>query len=264
MKILVREFSDNGTCNYVWKKIKSVKPFYNGCYNTEDGHSYNIIQILRVTHDYRKSDYVQCACCGKVVRRGNELKHYEEQERNANCMKCEWLRLDVIPGTETHVMRSDGKVTTRTLSKPKCNHGRSWSYRATPLSEINRVSDCKYYACRRNGMRELYKDFLAENTNPFDSLLTEKAMIDKGWKYVYGDMYGRTYSNNNGKLVAVFDTNGILIKFNIIHRSHTYEVVYSDVYDKLIGRNGEFDWSDRGIADSTKNRYMKQIRQLYK
>jgi len=262
MKILVREIKDNA-CNYVWKKVRSVNPFSNGNYCTEDGMSYNITQILKITHDYRKSGYVQCANCGKVFKRSKTNKHYEDRERNANCMKCDWLHLDEISGTSVHTLRSDGKVITKTVSTPKCtkgNYRRNWEL----LSEVNKVAECQFYACRRSRTRGLMSDFMSENPNPFNELLTEKSMKTNEWRCFYNSPSGRQYSNKNGKIIARFDANGILVEFSIIHRNNTFSVVYSDVYDKLIDRYGEFNWGYYNIANSTKEKCMKQIRQLYK
>jgi len=258
MKILVRTFDNDGTCTYVWKKMRSNKPFYNGYYYTEDGCSYNLISILRVVHDYRKSDYVQCEVCGDIMKRDKIEKHYEDRERNANCMKCDWMRLTETDNPPVHIMRQDGLVVTKTVGVPYCS--KRYYSTGIKLSEIDKAANCKYYACRRGSTRELYSDFLSRNPNPYKELLTEKAVIAKGWKYIGSTIQGRMYSINS-KLIARFDKNGILIYFDYLHRNNAYHFVYSDVYDKLISHYGEFTWE--GIADSTRDKCMKQIRKLY-
>ena len=259
MKILVRTFDNDGTCNYVWKKMKSENPFQYGTYHTDDGCAYSLTSILKVTHDYRKSDYVQCGVCGKVVKRDKIDKHYEEREREADCMKCGWLELLGRQNSgPINVMRKDGFVVSKNIFVPYCSKGR-WRG-STRLSEINKVADCKYYACRRGSTKNLHSDFLSQNPNPYRDLLTENAVIENGWHYMGSSQQGRNYSFDT-KLIARFDSNGILIGFNFFHRNNTYNLVYSDVYDKIIWDSGEFDWE--GIADRTREKYTKQIRKLY-
>ena len=258
MKILVRKFENDGTCTYVWKKIRSVNPFVYGSYHTEDGKVYVATEILKITHDYRKLGYVQCDNCGTVIKKNKVEQHYLEQERNANCMKCSWLKVD--GGSKPiYTMRSDGTVCQKIIGVPLCSKGRYYGQKR--LTEVNKVEECKYYACRRSRIRELHSDFLSENPNPYNELLTENAVIAAGWKYMDSMPRGRMYSWDE-KLIAHFDKNGLLVGFNFIHRSTTYVFTYSDVYDKTISPNGEFTWD--GIANKTRDKYMKQIRKLYR
>ena len=137
-------------------------------------------------------------------------------------------------------------------------------YEELPIGTINKAEKCKHFACRRSEAVELRKDFFANNPNPYNMLLSEKAVINAGWNFLCKSYNsGRVYSNKNGKLTAQFDTNGILEYFAVLYRSNSYIFMYSDVYDKFMGESGdEFNWIY--MAESAQNRYKKQIRALYK
>ena len=260
MKILVREYDNNETCNYVWKKIRAKKPFYCGEYYTTDGRCYDLTQILRIKQDYRKLNYVQCEVCGEVVKRDKVVRHYEDQEQKANCAKCNWFEIDDYTKI-TYSIRNDGTAVAKSYGTPYCTQGSSWYRRHKKLSDVDKVTECKYFACRRGEIRELYSDFMSQNPDPYMNLLTENAVIAHGWRYFATSLFGRSYSTGDGKLIARFDKNGILMDFNFFHRNTSYVFVYSDVYDKVVTRHGEFTWD--GIANSTREKYMKLIRKLY-
>lgn len=263
MKILVRNFVD-GTCEYVWKKVRNINPIVWRRYVTEDNIEYNPIRILKISRDYRKTGYVICSGCGKVVKKDKMTKHYEEREREANCMKCRELELEKLRGSEVYTLRSDGKVTAKTVNIARCRNSYengSW-YRHKKIEEVNKVASCIYFSCRRGNAENIEEDFLSKNPNPFLNLLTENGVINKGWKYLCANSFGRQYANRNGKLIAQFDINGVLMYFTMMYRNDSHEFVYSDVYDKFMNEYGkEFRWCD--AAETTKNNYIKQIRALY-
>jgi len=261
MKILVRDYAD-GTCNYVWKNVDKGTPFYSGNYVTVDNKKYPPLDIIRIKGDFRKSkcDYVVCKNCGQMIKRSEVEKHYIEKESDANCIKCNELYLEEKRDERKNRLLSNGLILSRTINVPYCKTG---YYRRKLLSEIDRVSECKYFACRRSGIRELYRDYLYDYPNLYKNLLTEKKILMMGWKYVTKNSNGRQYSNKDGHLIAYFDLNGILINFKLLNRNNGYTFVYSDVYDKFFERYSEFDFSDI-VAERTKERYMKTIRELYK
>lgn len=264
MKILVREVTD-GVCNYVWKKMSTNRPIAwhgtNVRYKTEDNKGYDCLEIIKITHDYRKLGYVQCRNCGEVVKESKLIQHYEAQERNANCMKCDRMYLSKVKDIDTvNVLRPDGTVLSKTVNKAYCADQYGWN--KVSLAEVDKIQKCKYYACRRSDKIDIMQDFWSAYPNPYKDILTEAGVIKNKWKYV-GSNNGRQYSNSNGKVIAHFDTNGILRFFKLLYRDECERFVYSDVYDKFFGANGrEFDWCD--IAEGSMERYMKQIRALYK
>lgn len=263
MRILVRKESD--TCEYVWKKVTTVNPIRYGNYYVETPQNkgyecYSFEQIIRIEGDYRKNGkYVMCTNCGKVVRKSALAAHYEEQEHNANCMKCDHLRLTEVDGSVKHKLMPDGKVKTSIISEARC--GEKYSYRAIPLESVNKPETCKYYACRRSGTKNLPSDTLSRFPNPYKMLLTEKTVIENGWKFLEGGEYTRSYTNKNGKVVAIFDRNGILDHFSLLCRGDYYRFMYSDVYDEFIDGYGVFGWNH--ISSTSIERYKKQVRALY-
>lgn len=263
MQILVREVA-SGVCNYVWKKVNTVNPItfnYHECNYHAENKTYNCLDVLKIKHDYRKGDYVICGNCGKVVNKSKLVAHYEEQERNANCLKCDNLTLRKDKSVKSVLkMLPNGKVQEKSINNPYCGNG---YYSSVSIEEVNKLQRCKYYACRRASEREIPSDFHATYPNPFNNILTEAGIINKKWTF-NGSEYNNTrrYSNKNGKVIAVFDTNGLLMYFMLLYRDDSFRFVYSDVYDKFFGVNGrEFGWG--GLADTTIERYKKQIRALY-
>ena len=264
MKILIREYNyDVGALNYTWKELRKENPFSGHNYCTKDGNSYNVNNILQVDHDFRKNGkYVLCGNCGKVIKKDDKEKHYNEVECKANCMSCDWLRLREVDGTAKHKMMPDGKVATRQISVPYCSRGYYYSsHNHIPIADVDKASTCKWYACRRAETIEFRPDIFTMFPNPFRKLLTEKAVIDNGWKYNNRANSETTYRNSDGKVFAVFDTNGILIRFFLKCRSATYAFRYSDTHDKFLDAHEEFCWNN--ISDTRIARYEKQIRKLY-
>lgn len=260
MKILVREYDDNNVCTYVWKNVRTIRPFSFGSYCTEDGAVYTPIKVLRIIHDFRLSGYVECGNCGKVIRKDRIVKHYLAQERNANCMKCNSLRLSSIPDAKTtRRLQPDGTVIVKTKKVACCGNN---CYRSPKINEVNKAETCKYYACRRSEASQIRGDFLSQNPNPYGVLLSENAVIKNGWNLLQTNRSSRSYCNKNGKLIAHFDTNGILMYFSVMYRNMSFDFTYSDVYDKYMSNNGkEFDWHN--MADTTKQKYIRQIKKLY-
>lgn len=265
MKILVRQYDyETPTCSYVWKEVRKENPFSGLNYNTTDGNYYNIGSILQVDHDFRKSGkYVMCGNCGKVIKRSEADKHYEDIERRANCLNCDWLKLRPVDGTTKYKMTPDGKVVTRELAEPYCSKGYHYSsYNHIPIAEVDRVSICKWYKCRRTAVKEFTPDIFVAFQNPFKTLLTEKAVIDGGWKFdCVNDRSCVTYKNSDGKVHAVFDQNGIIDHFYLSKRNEIFYFRYSDTHDEFLDVRGVFRWAY--ISDSRIARYKKQIRKLY-
>ena len=261
MRIYVRNYN-NGTVEYVWKNISHTNPFFGKSeYRTEDGERYSFFDIFKISADYRKSGkYVICGNCGAVIKRNATNKHFETQERNADCMKCSDLRLEKIENTQRNKMCADGNVFTTVLMKPYC--GIHYYYENYPLDNFDKTRVCKYFACRRKDVKEMRQDVLFTFQNPYNNILTEAGVIRKKWNFVNTSNGTSVYSNRNGKVLAIFDLNGILIKFRLFKRDTPYDFMYSDVYDEFICENGVFRWAY--LAESTIEKYKKQIRSLYK
>ena len=257
MKILVREYNDNGICNYVWKKVRINNPFEYNHYNTEDGRQYCLTEIIKVSGDYRKLGYVQCTNCGEVIKKGKEEEHYAKRERSIDCAKC--IHFKMYNSTTTDIKIKDGVAIKKMTGKPICTVD---YWHSVHVDNVDKPAKCLHFACRRRGTAELPSDFLYEHKDPYKNILTENTAIAAGWKYVSRSNRGRQYtSDKTGKLLAYFDTNGILEYFRISHRGDTARFTYSDVYDEFIGNNGKFKWLY--MADSTIEKYSKHIRKLY-
>ena len=264
MKILVREVT-NEICNYVWKTVTDERPFGSGrtvdYYKTTDGSYYLPISIIKITHDYRTTGYVVCKNCGKVVKKSKIEKHYKDQEKDSNCMKCEWLRIK-YKEPETHKMREDGKCISSYVGIPYCA-GDSYCWHPTKISEVNKIEKCKYFACRRSETIQLQKDFLSENPNPYKIFVTENAVLNtRGWT-ILNNYSDRQYATQNGKLIATFDTNGILKYFSFLYRNDSFDFTYSDVYDKFMYKNGTELFKELDVSEATKKKIINNVKALY-
>lgn len=260
MKILVRVYNEDKT-SYVWKKVKSEEyPISRTGYRTEDGYVHSQQEIIKISNDYRTSkyDYVMCENCGKIVKRSEVEEHFAESEKNANCLKCDWLRLKEVSENKKTRLLKDGTVAVTTICDTYCTQY-SW-HSGEKTSEIDKNRKCKFYKCRRAGVREIYRDFFCEYPNPYQNFLTEKAIIKAGW--VYTGAFGLCRTYESGNLIAYFDSNGILVHYAFRRRSSQFDFTYSDKYDKFFDYYGEFDWG--GAAEKTIKSMEKKIRKLYK
>lgn len=261
MKILVREFNeDTNKLAYVWKDVVKTKPIKSGYYKTTDNADYEAFLILKIEKDYRRLGYVICSGCGEVIKEGKEEKHYLDRESNANCAKCEKLTLRPIDGKRKVTLLPDGTAISRTVNNPYCSA--RGGYRIDALGDVNKQANCIYYKCRRYGTEQIPSDFLSEHPNPYKFFPTETTAIATGWEFHKRGTGWTEYATKNGKLIATFDTNGILNYFTVFFRDRGLRFKYSDRYDKYIAPNGmEFRWGD--MAERTRNGYKKAIRSLY-
>ena len=263
MKILVRETKEN-VCNYVWKEISKTYPFCSSDYHTTDGLYYECGKIIKISRDYRKLGYIQCTYCGAVIKRGKEEQHYAESEAKANCAKCEFLKLE--PTGKPKIVLCNGQAICKSVNVPYCT--RKSRYRATPIEGIDRLNTCQFYQCRRNGnFNDLSdeNDFLFDHPDPYTVLLTENAVLNNNWTFMRQDTTGRKYSTKNGKLIAHFDLNGVLMFFSVRFHNNVYDFVYLDRYDKFMTYSGparEFTWN--AMSERTITSYTNAIRKLYK
>ena len=136
-----------------WIQVET-EYLFNDQYNTPFGRVFDSM-VAAVRNDQR-GNMGKCRYCGAMVRRGEEEKHFTEQEKKS-CDGCFWYREKVIDtktstekkrienGTETTI-----KVVYQKIAK-KCCYSESYCYTA---------ADCKNKECRKLGIEW----FTPENT----------------------------------------------------------------------------------------------------
>lgn len=270
MKILVRENTDYGT-EYIWKDANRNE--IDVCvFRTTDGSYYRETEVLKVKNDCRKKSVI-CNHCGKVIKNTPEAieKHYLTKEKKIDCMKCSSLGV--------HSLNSNFKQRFRQIEGNQYSHtvqqdvslycGTSWTEQAIDIaSDRNNYanSTCKYFKCRRAGVRAFEEDFFQTYPKAFEVLITEKALIDNNWGLIYKSEHIREYKK--GKVHAICDGNGIVKYFSYSHYFSSYAFVYLPTYKKYVKysdsnyRLGVNPFGD--ISNSTVNAIKKEIEKLYK
>lgn len=272
MKILVRKWNaEENRLEYVWLQV-SNKPgaVHNDSFAATDGNYYYEKDILKISRDARKL-YRKCNHCGKLVKAGDEEKHYAEKEKNINCFECKKLYIDKTGkyNKEKFVKQEDGTYmrTVKNEVKLYCNA----SYYSKTIEEAveQKIGSCPYFKCRNNGISSFPETIFMKYPKMHDVFATEKSLIDNKFSLDRISNYDHTriYKHNRFKnLKAVVDDNGIVIKFIYYYRDYDYDFVYSKVYDKFFSivydvyDNLKFHYS---ISKNTIESLMNLVRNVY-
>ena len=241
MKILVREWNKNDNrLEYVWKQVSNEPHAVKSCqFKTIDGKIYLENNVLKIVRDTRKL-YNVCRNCGKLVKPGDEEKHYAEKERSINCFDCRFLCIESTGKylKKKYVKQEDGTYM-RTL-KDSVNLFCNSAYYKRTIEEVQekKSGNCPYFKCRNNGIIAYPTTKFMAYPKMYDIFATEKSLIDN--KFVLysidDDLYTRTYCHKKLKnLQAVVDDNGIVMKFRYYFRGMSYDFIYAKAYDKFFG-----------------------------
>ena len=100
--------------NGEWVEIETTHLFHDQ-YNTKDKRIFDQ-DIVRIVDDVRLG-LGKCRYCGAMVKRGEEHKHFEEQE-NKTCSGCFWYQDRLIsstkqPPTVERTTNENGETVTR-------------------------------------------------------------------------------------------------------------------------------------------------------
>lgn len=126
---------------------------FNDQYNTKDKRIFDD-DIVRIVDDVR-AGFGKCRYCGAIVKRGEENKHFEEQEKKG-CVGCFWYRDKLISSEKKHsrpgsIIYPNGKqIFTREETTV-------FKYETVCTYENGR---CSHKECRRMGIEW----FTPENT----------------------------------------------------------------------------------------------------
>lgn len=143
-----------------WVEIDTTCLFNNQYNTTEEYGNKRIFDgdIKRIVGDVRLG-LGKCKYCGKIVKRGEEEKHFLEQE-NKGCDKCFWYR-DRVVSEEEPVRENEAvvenlpdgtqKKTTRTTVTKTTVYEKTCTYNEISYSYSNRA-DCSYKECRAFGI----------------------------------------------------------------------------------------------------------------
>ena len=110
MKILLREY---GRECYVWKTAT-----HNGRNFVVDGKAVDLMQVVSVMNDNRKT-HICCSTCGAVFpKRGNKFeKHKAESEGIKPCLNCKSRHIyDEREQKSSYIVNADGTITRKSSS----------------------------------------------------------------------------------------------------------------------------------------------------
>ena len=272
MKILVREWNTaENRLEYVWKQV-SNKPHAvkEDCFLTIDEKTYYEKNVLKISRDSRKL-YGYCKYCGKLVKAGEEEKHYAEKEKNVNCFSCRHMRVDRTDRyfKKKYVKQEDGTYmrTVKDEVKLYCQAG----YYSKTIEEAveQRISSCPYFKCRNYGIASYPETQFMKYPKMNDVFVTEKSLIDNKFSLDRISTYDhtRTYKHNKFKnLEAIVDDNGIVIKFVYYYRDEEFYFVYAKVYDKFFSVRWEFYDNFKlpySMSENTKANLMNIVKNVY-
>ena len=141
--------------NGEWVEIDTTYLF-NNQYNTKDGKRIFDKDISRVVDDVRYG-LGKCRYCGALVKKGEEEKHFLEQE-NKGCVGCFWYQDRLIsykknPLKIKEITKKNGETVTQKIVTTVSKYKKLCSYR-------EEHGECAYKECRRMNIEW----FTPENT----------------------------------------------------------------------------------------------------
>lgn len=153
--------------NGEWVEIDTVYLF-NNQYNTKDGKRIFDQDISRIVGDIRHG-LGKCRYCGALVKKGEEEKHFLEQE-SKDCEGCFWYQNRLIssesyPPEIEKTTNENGKTITRKKVVTVSKYEKVCSYR-------DKYGECSYKECRRMGVEWFTPEntFFLEYPNGFSSI----------------------------------------------------------------------------------------------
>jgi len=174
-----------------WIEIETNYLFDNQ-YNTVDGRRIFDRDIKAIRNDARVG-MGRCEYCGAMVKRGEEEKHFAEQEAKS-CVGC-WYYRDRLLDRKVDQKKTDSTnekgekivTTTKTIVetyKPRCTYN--------DAAQANRT-DCTYKECRRAGIFWFTSDntFFLKYPNGFDDITDFDRLVIRGFVFEQGCLNGR-------------------------------------------------------------------------
>ena len=130
-----------------WVNIDTSYLFHDQ-YNTEDGKRIFDKDISRIVNDERPG-MGRCKYCGAMVKRGEEYKHFEEQE-NKTCSGCFWYQDRLISSTKhppevERTTNENGELVTRKTVTTVSRYEKVCTYK-------EKYGECTHKECRRMGI----------------------------------------------------------------------------------------------------------------
>ena len=260
MQILLRKF---GSEEYVWKKATYESERYYVTDNDGDRYHIHDTEIVAVK-DNEYAGYVICQNCGALIKDTKEdiEKHYAEMEAKRNCADCGHLTF-ANKEMKSRTISADGVVTETFIADPRCA---VISYSPRTVNYAVEHRNCKFTACRKNGMRKQNSIFF-KLPGVFDSAITVDTLTANKYKY---DGYENDHfiydMRSRGTIKAYVNSAGIVDYFLVSSKGNRVVYYYSEKYDKMFYRNG-YDYVEGKpywFADNKFNEAYQKIKALYK
>lgn len=263
MEVLLRSSSGR---NYGWESAT----WRNGRYYLVDEFGFEAqireTDILAVRNDERIGKVI-CGYCKELIDNNEESirRHYEEQEAKRNCLSCEYLEIGKRSQQNyTYTPEEDGKytVTETYLTNLLCG----MHYTSYDIHSSNAERYCMHTQCRRNGVREI-QDIFIQYPDPFVRQITVDVLNEKKYKFEgYQSGYFVYDLRARNTLKACVNELGIIDHFIVYHRGWSYDMYYSDKYNKLFNKDSG-RYKDDAVyctSESKVNSTIAKIAELFK
>ncbi len=257
MKALLRKWGDK---YYVWMPV-TWKDF-NYCIVDENGYSTEIYptNILAVDEDNR-AGYVVCANCNKLIKNDPESieAHYAEEEAKKDCFKCGYLRTSnrqVVGATGKKNDDGTYTVTQNFVANLSC----STNYWGKPIDSRDADEHCIYRKCRRSGMAPI-DDIFVKYPGVFEKLIAVDTLIEKKCEYK-GQCNGSFEYDlkMRGTLFAEVNEMGVVDRFRLSYRGHSYYLYYSDKHDIMF--YAERGYYKEGVPYGVPSKKIEQVKEI--
>ena len=269
MKILVRKWNEEESrLEYVWEQVsKKQNSVKSQKFFTVNGNTYLEYEVLKISRDSRKL-FNYCSHCGKLVKPGDEEKHFEEKEKNMNCFDCRCAYIEPTGRykKKKYKLQEDGSYMRTIKEEMKISCGASYYKREIEDVKKNKDSSCPYFKCRTYGIVAFNETTFMRYPKMHEIFATEKSLMDNKFTLKkITSSHTRIYVHKRLKnLEAVVDDNGLVMYFTYYYRGSIYTFVYSKTYDKFFARwNSGYKTMTFGFAETTNNNIQSVIRKVY-
>lgn len=163
--------------NGEWVEIETTYLFHDQ-YNTKDKRIFDK-DIARIVDDVRLG-LGKCRYCGAMVKRGEEHKHFEEQE-NKTCSGCFWYHDRLVsstkqPATVERTTNENGETVTRKTVTTVSQYEKVCTYK-------EEHGECTHKECRRMGIDWFTPEntFFLKYPNGFDNIPEVDKLSNRGF-----------------------------------------------------------------------------------
>jgi hypothetical protein len=236
--------------------------------NGEEHLESNIVSVI---NDNRHK-YVQCSCCGKVFRKGDDkfVIHQREAIKPETCFDCPHIHADRERTTKTkYVVNPDGTFVKKfeQTVRLQCTNGMIWEYH--DIDSEAAIANCKRRQCQY-ATEDKIEDIFTQYPGIFDDIITIDKILDTGYYGVpvVGDTYQLYIINEKYNIQAYVNEYSIVDCFlvDVDGAGDSREIWYSKRYDEIFSqRHGKYVvWEPDCLTTQQINEIKEMFKNLYR